>query len=145
MQTPEFLRTIPMLCNLTSAELAIVGKMLVESSLPEGARPVEEGKSNDRIHVVKEGRVELRGRGEDGQERSLAILGPGECFGESGLTPDHPSLITAEVIMGSVKLLSIEGKELKRLVRIQPEIGIGLLTAAFTRIQNLQRMAVLQG
>ncbi len=145
MQTPGFLRTIPLFGNLTDPELGLVGKALDEITLPDGARPIEEGKPHGRLYVIKEGHVELKGRGDDGQERTLAVLRPGEGFGECALTPNAPSLITVEVVMGPVQLLSLEGEAVKRLVRLKPEIGIGLLAAAFTRIQHLQRMAVLQG
>ena len=145
MHTPTFLRTIPLFSNLIDSELAMVDKLLVEVAVDDGTKLIEEGKPNDRLFVILEGRVELRGQGEDGRGRTVAVLGVGEEFGESGMTPKIPSAVSAEVIMGPARLLTVKGDAIKHLVRNKPEIGIGLLTAAFARIQTLQRMSVLQG
>ena len=144
MQTPDFLRTTALFSTLNGNELNLVARAMDDLFLPEGARPVEEGQPNNRLYVIFDGHVELKGMGTDGKERTLAILTSKDCFGESTLSPAAPSLVTAEVTLGDARLLAIPGDSIRRLIRLTPEIGVGLLVGAFARVQQLQRLAVLQ-
>lgn len=51
-----------------------------------------------------------------------------------------PSTVTAQSLLGDVKVLKLIGDDVSRLIRLYPEIGIGLLRASFARIRLLEEM-----
>ncbi len=144
MTIQDIFRKTPLFADLNDAELALIGRAAEELTLAEGDRPIEEGCPHSRLYVITEGHVELRGRSQTGQEATLAVLGPQDTFGENALSA-AASPVTAEVVLGPARVMVLRGDALQRLIRVSPDIGIGLLRAAFARIQRLQRMAILHG
>ena len=57
-----------------------------------------EGEPGDRLYVVREGKIKLGRRSNDGRENLLAVLGPGEMFGELSLFDPGPRTATATVV-----------------------------------------------
>lgn len=74
-----------------------------------------QGESGDRLYLVESGNVDLFRTDEQGTVRKLATVGQGGYFGELALLSDKPRAATALAI-GEVELLSISGRELKRLL-----------------------------
>jgi CRP-like cAMP-binding protein len=74
-----------------------------------------QGESGDRLYLVETGNVDLFHADGRGTVRKLATVGMGGYFGELALLSDKPRAATALVI-GEVELLSISGRELKRLL-----------------------------
>jgi CRP-like cAMP-binding protein len=50
---------------------------------------IEQGELSKNFYIVRRGEVEVV-RQAEGQERRLAILGDGDCFGEEALLRDQP-------------------------------------------------------
>ena len=57
-----------------------------------------EGDPGDRLYVVTEGKIKLGRTAADGRENLLAILGPGEMFGELSLFDPGPRTATATAV-----------------------------------------------
>ena len=55
----------------------------------------EEGDRGDRLYIIVDGEVEVVRRTRGGTDDVLAVLGPGECFGEMALVSDRPRSATA--------------------------------------------------
>ncbi|HWU23552.1 MAG TPA: cyclic nucleotide-binding domain-containing protein, partial [Nocardioides sp.] len=53
-----------------------------ETHLRRGEVLFHEGDTGDRLYVVLEGKVKLGRTSSDGRENLLAIMGPGQMFGE---------------------------------------------------------------
>ncbi len=77
------------------------------------------------------------------QQVSLRIETQPSCLGEDGIFTGNPSPVCAQIIMGKARILTIGGEELKRLIRLYPDIGIGLLASTSSRLQKLQRMMIM--
>ena len=75
----------------------------------------EEGQPGDYMYVVQSGEVEIR-RQVGETERVLAILPPGEFFGEMAILNGRPRSATAVVKRGA-RLLVIEGKTFEAMMR----------------------------
>jgi len=61
---------------------------------PEGSVVMEEGTQGPRVVVLLDGRVQIFKRGDDGQERKIAEVGPGGVLGEVSLLHDRPRSAT---------------------------------------------------
>jgi CRP-like cAMP-binding protein len=87
----------------------------------------KEGQPGDYMYVVQAGEVEIR-RSVGDMERVLAILSPGEFFGEMAILNGRPRSATA-VVRTDARLLVIEGKTFEAMLRARPEIALRIIKA----------------
>jgi CRP/FNR family cyclic AMP-dependent transcriptional regulator len=91
------LSRVPFFAGLTPEALRIVAKATTEESHATGTKIFQYGDSGDKLFILLEGRVrisrEVAGMGEE----ALAVLGPGEVFGEMSLIDDAPRSADARV------------------------------------------------
>jgi len=91
------LSRVPFFAGLTSEALKIVAKATTEESHATGTKIFQYGDAGDKLFILLEGRVrisrEIGGMGEE----ALAVLGPGEVFGEMSLIDDAPRSADARV------------------------------------------------
>jgi CRP-like cAMP-binding protein len=73
-------REIPMFRHLSRSELERIGGRLQSFSIPEGDLLVREGASAEEFFLIEDGEAAVL---EDGER--VAVLGPGDFFGEIGL------------------------------------------------------------
>lgn len=94
----------------------------------------EEGQPGDYMYVVQTGEVEIR-RQVGETERVLAVLPPGEFFGEMAILNGRPRSATA-VVKSPSRLLVIEGKTFEAMMRARPEIALRIIKALATRLES---------
>ncbi len=94
----------------------------------------EEGQPGDYMYVVQTGEVEIR-RQVGETERVLAVLPPGEFFGEMAILNGRPRSATAVVRVAS-RLLVIEGKTFEAMMRARPEIALRIIKSLATRLES---------
>jgi CRP-like cAMP-binding protein len=94
----------------------------------------EEGQPADFMYVVQEGEVELR-RQVGPDERVLAVLSPGEFFGEMAILSGRPRSATA-VVRTPATLLVIEGRTFEAMLRARPEIALRIIRSLATRLES---------
>ncbi len=101
---------------------------------PAGTVLFEEGQPGDYMYVVQTGEVEIR-RQVGETERVLAVLPPGEFFGEMAILNGRPRSATAVVRVAS-RLLVIEGKTFEAMMRARPEIALRIIKSLATRLES---------
>lgn len=101
---------------------------------PAGTVLFEEGQPGDYMYVVQSGEVEIR-RTIGDAERVLAILPPGEFFGEMAILNERPRSATA-VVASDARLLVIEGRTFEAMLRARPEIALRIIKALAFRLEN---------
>ena len=101
---------------------------------PAGSVLFEEGQPGDYMYVVQSGEVEIR-RQVGETERVIAILPPGEFFGEMAILNGRPRSATA-VVKTNARLLVIEGKTFEAMMRARPEIALRIIKALATRLES---------
>jgi len=84
------LAKVPFLDGLTPETLAMIADVTTEETHPYGTRIFGYGEPGDKLYIILEGKVrisrEVGGMGEE----ALAVLGPGEVFGEMALLDESP-------------------------------------------------------
>jgi CRP-like cAMP-binding protein len=94
----------------------------------------EEGQPGDHMYVVTSGQVEIRRKvGET--ERLLAVLTPGDFFGEMAILNARPRSATAVTRVES-RLLVIEGRMFEAMLRARPEIALRIIKTLAMRLEN---------
>lgn len=99
--------------------LALLADHLVSESFAAGQTVVQEGEPGDRWYLMVDGTVAVVHTDLIGHEVTLAVLGPGESFGERALLAPGPRAATVRAIT-PVTALSLEREALARLAVARP-------------------------
>jgi hypothetical protein len=135
-----FLKKVPFFSNLSLEELGLIAEAATEQKFTDGSFLLKRGEKNPAMYVVIEGNVELTSISAAGWEGTLGVLGAGEVCGATSALDESPSSVTAQAFFGDVQVLTLQRDDVTRLVRLYPEIGIGLLRASLARIRLLEEM-----
>ena len=104
---------------------------------PAGAVVFEEGDPGSRMYVIQAGEVRILKR-LGPREITLALLGPGEAFGEMALLEGQPRSATA-VVVSNARILEIDEAAFADLVRRNGEIALRLLRRLSARLREANR------
>jgi len=131
----DTLRRVPLFAQLGDDELERVASAVRERPYPRNSVIVFEDDPGDALFVVAAGQVKVVLIGEDGREVILAVLGPGDFFGELALIDDEPR--SAHVIaMEDARLLVLRRDDFHRELEAHPRIALGLLRALSRRLRR---------
>src|SRR3712207_2425990 len=103
--------------------------------VPRGEAIFHEGDPGDRLYVIIEGKIKLGRTSVDGRENLLAILGPGEMFGELSLFDPGPRTATATSV-GESRLFGLGHEDLQPFLLRHPEVAQTLLNALARRLRR---------
>jgi CRP/FNR family cyclic AMP-dependent transcriptional regulator len=91
------LSRVPFFQGLTREALALIAQATSEEAHATGTKLFQYGDPGDKLFIILEGKVrisrEVAGMGEE----ALAVLGPGEVFGEMSLLDESPRSADARV------------------------------------------------
>jgi CRP/FNR family transcriptional regulator, cyclic AMP receptor protein len=94
-----------------------------------------EGDDGDALYVVEAGKVKISRSAADGRENLLAVLGPGEMFGELSLFDPSPRTASAIAVTDG-QLLEFPHDALRPWLRDRPEVAPALLQALAQRLRR---------
>jgi CRP-like cAMP-binding protein len=106
-----------------------------EVKIRRGQVLFSEGDSGDRLYIVTEGKVKLGRTSSDGRENLLAILGPGQMFGELSLFDPGPRSATVTAVTDCT-MQSLSHDELGEWLDGRAEVARGLLTQLAGRLRR---------
>ena len=125
----------PLFAALDAEAAAALRASLQETDVPKGDVLFHEGEPGDRMYVVIDGKVKLGQTSTDGRENLLAVLGPGEMFGELSLFDPGPRTSTATALTDAV-VLGLGHDQLKPWLAGRPEVAAALLQALARRLRR---------
>lgn len=96
-----------------------------------------QGEAAEAIYYVQSGKIRLNAVSVQGREGVIAIVGPGEFFGERALAP-HAIRTTSAVAMTSAVLVKVPRRAMARLVRQEPVVRDALLTFLLSRNEQIE-------
>jgi len=132
-----YLQRLNLFQEFTQAELLTVTRMLDLQELEQHTRVYQAGDPADHIYFLKGGHVKIYRRGRFGRKLTLAILKPGEVFGELALTAGGMQEQDVEALETST-LCSMAARDFGALLDLKPSL-------AFRVIQSLgQQKRVLE-
>jgi CRP/FNR family cyclic AMP-dependent transcriptional regulator len=99
---------------------------------PAGTVLFEEGQPGDDMYIVVSGEIELR-RQVGESERVVAVLPPGEFFGEMAVLNARPRSATA-VVRTAARLFVVDGTTFEAMLRARPEIALRIIRSLATRL-----------
>ena len=127
------MRKAPLFAALDDEAANTLMQSMTQRHLERGDVLFHEGDQGDRLYVIGEGKIKLGRRSSDGRENLVAILGPGEMFGELSLFDPGPRTMTATAVA-----VIVRGPGSKRLS--SPNISPGpRIATRFSRPSALRR------
>jgi CRP/FNR family cyclic AMP-dependent transcriptional regulator len=131
----DVLRRAPLFAALDDEAANALSTSMVELRLDRGQVLFQEGDRGDRLYVVTSGKVKLRRTSADGRENVLAIIGPGEMFGELSIFDPGPRSSTAAAITDAT-LLELGQVEVRAWLVDRPEVAESLLRQLAQRLRH---------
>jgi CRP/FNR family transcriptional regulator, cyclic AMP receptor protein len=134
-ETGVGLANTPLFAALDDDAAAALRSCMNEVKVARGRTLFNEGDPGDRLYVVTEGKIKLGRTAADGRENLLAILGPGEMFGELSLFDPGPRTATATAVTDT-SVLGLGHDELEPWLTGRPEVAAQLLGALAQRLRR---------
>ena len=131
----DVLRQAPLFSSLDDEAATALGGSMAETKLRRGDVLFHEGDSGDKLYVVTEGKVKLGRSSSDGRENLLAIMGPGQMFGELSLFDPGPRSATVTAVTDAT-FASLSHDDLLKWLDGRPMVARGLLSQLAGRLRK---------
>jgi CRP/FNR family cyclic AMP-dependent transcriptional regulator len=115
--------------------LAEIAQRTVARKYRKGSILFVQGEEGERCFAIVSGTVKLSAYHADGREAVLAVLGPGDVFGELALFDEAPRSADATALEDA-ELLSLDRSALNEAVATHPEIATALLRVLGRRLRQ---------
>jgi CRP/FNR family cyclic AMP-dependent transcriptional regulator len=133
-----FFKGVPLFSGLTEADHNLLVQVAQRRGYPRHALVVRDGDPGERLHLLRKGRAKVYLASPDGREVILAILGPGDFFGDMALIDDEPCSASVMTLEES-EFVSIGKDEFRRVLISSPSMAVNLLTAMSQRLREADR------
>jgi len=130
-----FIREVPLLARLPDADLQALASRGRVRRFPAGGIVFHEGDPGDALYVVVEGRVRMSVLSGSGGEATLALMGPGECFGDLALLDGRPRSATATAVQ-TTKAFMVARDDFIPWVKERPAAALALLETLALRLRR---------
>jgi CRP/FNR family cyclic AMP-dependent transcriptional regulator len=131
----DVVRRAPLFAALDDEAARALLSQMGPTRLERGDILFREGDQGDTLYVIGEGKVKLGRTSTDGRENLIAILGPGEMFGELSLFDPGPRTMTATAV-AETQLMGLGNDSLTSLLTGRPEVAKALLAALAKRLRR---------
>jgi CRP-like cAMP-binding protein len=123
---PALLEKVPLFSGLNPAQLRQVAALAEERQFTPGVFIFREGDPGDVMYGIVQGKVRISKQVPGIGEEALAILEPGQYFGEMALIEDSPRSADAIAHVGC-GLWVLERAKLEQLMFVDKELAYSLL------------------
>ena len=131
-----YLTKVPLFSACAKKDLAMVSKHSEHLTIPAGTQMTTEGRVGYEFYVIIDGKAKVERSG-----KQVAMLGPGDSFGELSLLDRAPrnATVTAET---DVDALILGQREFSALLDIVPTMAHKLLVGLARRIHDVDAQKV---
>ncbi len=126
---------LPLLAKLPHEDLRELAAIARVQNHRQGAVIFRQGEPGDSLHAIVEGAVRIDVVAPGGNETTMAILRPGECFGEFAILDGRPRSANA-IATQPTKTLVVTRAEFVRWLSDKPKSALLLLETLSLRIRN---------
>ncbi len=135
----DFLTTVPIFANLKPAQLEPLTPRLHQRHFHRGEVIFNQGDSADLLYIIVAGTVRISIASEDGREKDIALLQPGECFGEMALLDGSDRSATATAMEAS-DTLTLLRQDFFEFIGQHPEVIADTTSLLTRRLRHVNQM-----
>ena len=99
----------------------------------------EEDSRGDEMFVISSGKVRISSD-KSGKDRELAILGPGDFFGEMSLVDSDPRSATATAAEKNTQLVVLDKAKFLQMVSQKPDFALTVIETLCHRIREIYKL-----
>jgi len=125
----------PLFASLDQEGAQALMESLTEQIVVKGEILFHEGEFGDHLFLILEGKVKLGHASTDGRESLMAVLGPGEMFGELSLFDPGLRAATATALT-QARVFRLGNTQLMPWLAGRPEVAAALLQALARRLRR---------
>jgi CRP-like cAMP-binding protein len=141
-QTPEeYVGALPLLARLPQADRVALAHRARLRSFRAGTVIFGEGEPGDSLHVVVDGRVRIVAAGPNGEEATVAVVGPGDCFGEFSLLDGLPRSASALAPVAT-KTFMVTREDFVDWVTERPTAALAIMETLSLRLRKMDEALV---
>src|SRR3954454_10983996 len=126
----------PLFAALDDEAAEALRATMTDIRVEKGDTLFHEGEPGHQLFVIVDGKIKLGASSGDGRETLLAVLGPGEMFGELSLFDPGPRTSTATALTPA-HLMALGHDDLMPWLRGCPEVARSLLRALAKRLRRI--------
>jgi CRP/FNR family transcriptional regulator, cyclic AMP receptor protein len=128
-----------LLAGLSDDDRRSVLARMTRRSFRKGETLFHEGDPGDSLHLIEKGRVAIRPSTPLGDVVTLAIVGPGESFGEQALLAPDAKRTASAVALESVETRMLHRRVVDELRTTQPSIDRFLIEVLAGQVRRLSQ------
>jgi len=133
-----YLQRFNLFQEFTQAELLAAARVMDLQPLEKHDQLFQTGEPAGQAYFLKEGHVKIYRRGRFGRKLTLAVLKPGEVFGEQALTAGEVHEQSAEALETSV-LCSMTTTDFRALLDLKPALAFRVIQSLGEQKRMLER------
>jgi len=135
MELEQLVAQTPLLSPLPDADRKVIADEFIKRTFPRGETIFRTGDAGTALYLIESGRVKITTVSQDGKEALVAIIGPGEIFGELSLF--DTGLRTADArTMEPAVLHTLSHEVFKRYVQANPKVAWEMFRILAARLRR---------
>jgi CRP/FNR family cyclic AMP-dependent transcriptional regulator len=138
MVSIEVLRRVPCFQALEAGQLASISRSSELRQLARDGFLFRAGDRAEALYILVTGRLAVSLCDARGQRLQLAVIEPGACLGEMGLSQRAPRSADVSAMEDAV-LVQIQRDQFERLMREEPVFALSLLADLSKKLQDANR------
>ena len=135
----DTLRAVPIFESLDDEAARLLCSLMTMEECDAGQMLFRAGDVGDSMYLIEDGKIQISMRSADGEELILAILGPGDFFGEMALFDRKPRSANA-TIMESCRLAVLSRHHFLSFLSSSPDVAVEMLTALTRRLRRTDEL-----
>jgi CRP/FNR family cyclic AMP-dependent transcriptional regulator len=135
----ETLRTVPLFESLDDEAADTLCSLMTAEDCQAGSILFRAGDDGDSMYLIEDGKVQISMKSSDGEELILAVLGPGDFFGEMALIDGKPRSANVSVVEPS-RMAVLSRQHFLSFLSTGPKVALEMLTALTRRLRRTDEL-----
>jgi CRP/FNR family transcriptional regulator, cyclic AMP receptor protein len=132
-----YLQNISLFKGFTQEQMAALDRVTSMTSAKRKNPIYLPGDPSRQVYLLKSGRVKISRTTEDGKELTLALLKPGDIFGEAEVLDDLPRDTLAEAL-DDTQLCVIQREDFMAMLNKSPDLTLRLAKLIGSRLRSIE-------
>lgn len=131
----DHISALPLLARLPTEDVRALASRASLRSYRDGDLIVREGDPGDALHILVSGAVRISVSSSDGEEATVATLGPGDCIGEFAIFDGLPRSASATATM-KTQAFVVTRQDFSKWLETRPHAAMALLETMSLRLRR---------